>query len=72
MFVETEGAKHEWTDIEEVPPAFEHPLWERLEREARGAGHGGMDFLEDYRLIECLRRESRWTWTSTTARRGAS
>ncbi|MDE0648957.1 MAG: alpha-N-acetylgalactosaminidase, partial [Gammaproteobacteria bacterium] len=21
-----------------------------------GAGHGGMDFMEDYRLIECLRR----------------
>ena len=56
MFVETEGAKHEWTAIEDVPAALEHPLWERLEREARGAGHGGMDLLEDYRLIECLRR----------------
>ena len=22
---------------------------------ARGAGHGGMDFIEDYRLITCLR-----------------
>ena len=22
---------------------------------SRGAGHGGMDYLEDYRLIKCLR-----------------
>ncbi|MBU4202856.1 MAG: alpha-N-acetylgalactosaminidase, partial [Acidobacteria bacterium] len=22
---------------------------------ARGAGHGGMDYIEDYRLIHCLR-----------------
>ena len=21
---------------------------------ARGAGHGGMDYLEDYRLVQCL------------------
>ena len=27
----------------------------RLESKSRGAGHGGMDFIEDYRLIECLR-----------------
>ena len=24
-------------------------------RAAQGAGHGGMDFIEDYRLIKCLR-----------------
>jgi hypothetical protein len=26
-----------------------------MEERARGAGHGGMDFIEDYRLIKCLR-----------------
>ena len=34
---------------------FEHPLWKELEARAAGAGHGGMDFIEDYRLIKCLR-----------------
>jgi hypothetical protein len=28
---------------------------EKLQESAKGAGHGGMDFIEDYRLIECLR-----------------
>lgn len=32
-----------------------HPLWLDLEAQAAGAGHGGMDYLEDYRLIRCLR-----------------
>jgi hypothetical protein len=34
---------------------FEHPVWRALEERSRGAGHGGMDFIEDYRLVECLR-----------------
>ena len=51
----TEG--HGWEDdIEPYREEFDHPLWVKLERDAEGAGHGGMDFLEDYRLIECLRR----------------
>ncbi|MDH5588811.1 MAG: hypothetical protein OEZ37_02070, partial [Gemmatimonadota bacterium] len=32
-----------------------HPLWKDLRAMSAGAGHGGMDFIEDYRLIKCLR-----------------
>ena len=48
----TEG--HGWEDGEDYREEFDHPLWRRLEADAEGAGHGGMDFLEDYRLIESL------------------
>ena len=34
---------------------FEDPLWTRLGEKARGAGHGGMDYIMAYRLIECMR-----------------
>ena len=35
---------------------FDHPLWQELEEPGpAGAGHGGMDYIEDYRLIKCLR-----------------
>jgi hypothetical protein len=34
---------------------FEHPLWKEMSERSAGAGHGGMDFIEDYRLIKCLR-----------------
>jgi hypothetical protein len=38
-----------------VRDEFDHPLWKDLEQRAAGAGHGGMDYLEDYRLVSCLR-----------------
>ena len=35
---------------------FDHPLWDGARpSSAEGAGHGGMDYIEDYRLIKCLR-----------------
>ncbi len=50
------AAPHRWDPIEPWFEEFEHPLWksDRVRQAARG--HGGMDFLEDWRLIECLRR----------------
>jgi hypothetical protein len=48
----TEG--HGWEDGEDYVAEFDHPLWRKLEEDAAGAGHGGMDYLEDYRLIESL------------------
>ena len=46
---------HRWEDLETYRTEFEHPVWKALEERSRGAGHGGMDFIEDYRLVECLR-----------------
>ncbi|MCZ6727415.1 MAG: Gfo/Idh/MocA family oxidoreductase [Acidobacteria bacterium] len=48
----TEG--DDWEDGESYREEFDHPLWQKLEQDAEGAGHGGMDYLEDYRLIEAL------------------
>ena len=33
---------------------YEHPIWVDLEEKSKGAGHGGMDFIEDYRLVNAL------------------
>ncbi len=50
----TEG--HGWDDAEVHRDEYDHPLWKQLETAAEGAGHGGMDYLEDFRLIQCLRK----------------
>jgi hypothetical protein len=34
---------------------FEHPLWRSEKVKRMSSGHGGMDWLEDYRFIKCLR-----------------
>jgi hypothetical protein len=55
VHVEGRSPGHEWQSMEEYYAEFEHPLWRRLLEESQGAGHGGMDYLEDWRLIQCLR-----------------
>jgi len=55
VYVEGRGRAHQWQPAEDFRAEFEHPLWKELAEQALGAGHGGMDFIEDYRLIKCLR-----------------
>jgi hypothetical protein len=49
------GKVDEWVAADEALKEFEHPLWKEMGERSAGAGHGGMDFLEDYRLIASLR-----------------
>ena len=55
VYVEGRSPSHRWEEAQEYMAEFEHPLWKDIKERAQGAGHGGMDFLEDYRLIKCLR-----------------
>ena len=55
VHIEGRSPAHQWEPIEKYYEEFEHPLWKDLGLKSREAGHGGMDYLEDYRLIKCLR-----------------
>jgi hypothetical protein len=55
LYIEGRGRRDQWQDAAEALAEFEHPLWKEIAEQAQGAGHGGMDFIEDYRLIKCLR-----------------
>ena len=45
---------HRWEDFDSYNDKYKHPVWKNLEEASAGAGHGGMDFIEDYRLINAL------------------
>jgi hypothetical protein len=55
--------EHEWQELrqgEGRPPGgiedrYEDALWKKLARPAGRGGHGGMDYVMCYRLVECLR-----------------
>jgi predicted dehydrogenase len=51
---------HEWAEGEEwekFASQYEHPLYKRMgELSQKMGGHGGMDFLMLFRIIECLRK----------------
>jgi predicted dehydrogenase len=55
IYIQGISPTHEWEPLEDYQAQFEHPLWKAFEGHLEGTGHGGMDFLEDYRLIACLR-----------------
>ncbi|MGA8026989.1 MAG: Gfo/Idh/MocA family oxidoreductase [Bryobacteraceae bacterium] len=43
--------------LDQYKEQYQHPLWKREGEIARKlGGHGGMDFIECYRLLECMRQ----------------
>ena len=54
-YIEGRGKADAWVPADQLLAEFEHPLWKEIAAQAQGAGHGGMDYIEDYRLIKCLR-----------------
>jgi hypothetical protein len=53
------GGSHEWlgdADMAAMRAKFTHPLWRKLAERAKNSGHGGMDFVENWRHLDCLRR----------------
>ena len=43
-------------DLAAMRERFTHPLWRKLAAQARGAGHGGMDFVMNWRHLDCIRQ----------------
>lgn len=56
VHIEGRTQGHGWESIDQYADEFEHPLWKSDEVRNASGGHGGMDYLENYRLIQCLRR----------------
>jgi predicted dehydrogenase len=46
---------HRWQQIDAFKERFEHELWRSLGEKARSGGHGGMDFVMAWRLVQCFR-----------------
>ena len=55
IYMEGTSPNDAWEPLDKYQEQYEHPLWKTEGEQAKGAGHGGMDYLEDYRLIQALR-----------------
>ncbi|MCC6443436.1 MAG: Gfo/Idh/MocA family oxidoreductase [Armatimonadetes bacterium] len=48
--------EHDWVPLDAFRKEYEHDLWRQQGELARKlGGHGGMDFIMNYRLIQCIR-----------------
>jgi predicted dehydrogenase len=55
VYIEGISPHDEWDELQKHAATYEHPIWRALEEQSKGAGHGGMDYIEDFRLAQCLR-----------------
>jgi hypothetical protein len=53
------GGSHDWLnekDLARMRRLYTHPLWTKLAERAKGGGHGGMDFVMNWRHLDCIRQ----------------
>jgi hypothetical protein len=44
-----------WGKVKAYKKRFEHPLWKKLRKLSGKSGHGGMDYVMSWRLVQCVR-----------------
>ncbi len=56
IFIDGAG-KEEWETLDSFMEKYQHPLWKTTGYLARKmGGHGGMDYIQTYRLMDCMKR----------------
>ncbi len=55
IMIEGQPEKHKFTDLAKYTEKYTHWLWKKLSGDAKNAGHGGMDFIMMWRLVQCFR-----------------
>ncbi len=56
FYFDGQEPSHRYQPLAEFAALWDHPLWKADRVVNAKHGHGGMDFLEDLRLIECLQQ----------------
>ncbi len=56
VYIEKPNVSESWKDIAEYKALYEHPFWRAQGERARSGGHGGMDYIQAWRLVQCMRQ----------------
>jgi predicted dehydrogenase len=56
LYLDGQEGGDKWTTLDKHKDRYAHPLWKNIGELARKrGGHGGMDFIMVYRLMQCMR-----------------
>ena len=55
IHIEGKSPSHRWEPAEPYLKSYDHPLWQKYEKDAADAGHGGMDWFVLHAFIEALK-----------------
>jgi predicted dehydrogenase len=56
FYFDGQAGGEKWAPIKEWKARYEDPLWTQLKKVASKGGHGGMDYVMNWRLVECVRK----------------
>jgi predicted dehydrogenase len=56
IFFDGPEKEHKWGNLKRWKSRYEDPLWTKLKKAASKSGHGGMDYVMSWRLVDCMRR----------------
>jgi predicted dehydrogenase len=56
IYVEGVSPSHQWTNLDPFKAEHEHQLWRTLGTQARSGGHGGMDFVMAWSLVNAMKQ----------------
>ena len=56
LYIEGKSPAHKWELAEPYLKEYDHPLWQKYENDASGAGHGGMDWFVMNAFLEAYKR----------------
>ena len=72
IYLDGQKGGEQWATIDSYKAEYENTMWKNIGVLARKrGGHGGMDFILVYRLMDPCARGLLLTWTSTTRLPGA-
>ncbi|WP_256107861.1 Gfo/Idh/MocA family protein [Streptomyces sp. ODS05-4] len=55
VYFEPDHSGHSWRDFAPYRKEFDHWLWKKIGDEAEGGGHGGMDYVLQWRTVQLMR-----------------
>ena len=56
-FFNPERSRPKWEPFDKYQEKYDHPLWKRYASQAKGSGHGGIDFFITNAFIESIKRK---------------
>jgi predicted dehydrogenase len=57
IYIENQTKNDEWEPVKEWFEKYDHPLWKKYDKEAAGAGHGGMDWFVFNAFIQSVKQK---------------
>ncbi len=57
IYIEGTSAPHKWDDAKQYYEKYDHPLCKKYAEDAKGAGHGGMDWFVINAFVESVKNE---------------